>query len=232
MKQQIIAKHSVAWFKIAEFVSRGEKERALAVYRLLAHTLEDPAFVQQLEADILLAFHDDTAFEHYGKAAFLYIKTGKYSETAAIYEHLIMLEPSNQDQLKMLVELYNLVPITQAAQKFKTRMTETTQHYLRCRMEKNEFEKVSWMLQQFDGIEGSSHSLSTIHQELVTAWLKITNPPTDPLRVHVRKTIDYYFGAKQQKPLQTFLMTLKMLHSMLYQDACFYMQEVDLGTKP
>ncbi len=231
MKQQTIAKNVVAWFKIAEFVSRGEKERALAVYRLLAHTIDDQAFVQQLEADILLAFHDEAAFEHYAKAAMLYVDTSKYAEAAAIYEHLIMLEPTTQEQLRVLVELLNIMPTVEQGQKAKTRMTETTLHYLRSRMEKNEFEKVSWMLQELDGIAGSHHALSIMHQELVTAWLKISNPPTDPLRVHVRKTIDYYFGVKQQKSLPTFLMTLKMLHSMLYQDACFYMQEVDLSSR-
>jgi hypothetical protein len=37
MKQTQVDKHTIAWFKIAECVSRGEKERALGVYRLLSH---------------------------------------------------------------------------------------------------------------------------------------------------------------------------------------------------
>ena len=44
--------YSVAWFKLAEFVTRKEKERAFGVYRLLSHSIADRAFAAQLEACI------------------------------------------------------------------------------------------------------------------------------------------------------------------------------------
>jgi hypothetical protein len=91
-------------------------------------------------------------------------------------------------------------------------------------MNKREFAKVSSFLQKVDDLKPES-PFTVIHQELVQNWLKIENPPTDSIMVHVKKTIDYYFSIKQQKALQTFLMTLKMLHSFLYQEACLYMQD-------
>ena len=58
MKQVALGKTSLAWFKLAEFVTRGEKERALSIFRLLAHSIRHDALVVQLEGDILLAFDD------------------------------------------------------------------------------------------------------------------------------------------------------------------------------
>jgi tetratricopeptide (TPR) repeat protein len=214
MKQES-AKHMVAWFKIAEFVSRGEKERALALYRLLAHAIDDPAFVQQLEGDILLSFNDDGAFEHYAVSAQLYAKQGKTSEAAAVYEHLITLTPGSDSKLETLINLYKQLPKV-------PRTYEATQLFLRNLISRGAFEKVSFALQQLDD---AAVDFGMIHQELVAAWLNIENPPTEQLKHHVKKIIDFYFQAKQQKALQTFLMTLKMLHALLYQEACFYMQD-------
>ena len=71
-------KYNVAWFTLAECVARGEKVRALGVYRLLAYSIDDSAFRRQLEGDILLAFQDkDDAIVKYKEAAFLYQKAGK-----------------------------------------------------------------------------------------------------------------------------------------------------------
>ena len=54
-------KYNIAWFRLAECVSRGEKERALGVYRLLAHSFGDEAFAHQLMGDLLLSFDDAQA---------------------------------------------------------------------------------------------------------------------------------------------------------------------------
>ena len=60
-------KYSIAWFKLAECVGRKEKERALAVYRLLSHSIGDEALTTHLEGDILLSFDDDVAIAKYKK---------------------------------------------------------------------------------------------------------------------------------------------------------------------
>jgi tetratricopeptide (TPR) repeat protein len=205
-------KQIVAWFKIAEFVSRGEKERALALYRLLAHAINDPAFAQQLEGDILLSFNDEHAFERYAQAVQLYCKSGKVSEAAAVYEHLLVLTPRSTERLQMVVDLYLQFPKQQ-------RTFDALQHFIRLMINQHEFEKVSALLQQLPGDFG------VVHQELVNQWAIVENAPAEPLKNHVHTIIDYYYEVKQHKALQTFLMTLKMMHRNLYEDACFYLQD-------
>ena len=91
MKEIVQNKRSLAWFKLTEFVVRGEKERALGIYRLLALSIDNKAFAQQLEGDLLLAFDDPIAEERYLAAAQLYLEAQQPAIAAAIYEHLINL---------------------------------------------------------------------------------------------------------------------------------------------
>ncbi len=108
MKQVPADKYTIAWFKLAECISRGEKERALGVYRLLSHSLEDSAFVHQLEGDIFLSFNDNQeAIENYYKAAQLYKKDNRLLEAAAVYEHLLTIQPDNKRYRTIIISLYN-----------------------------------------------------------------------------------------------------------------------------
>jgi tetratricopeptide (TPR) repeat protein len=110
MKQTQGEKHSIAWFKIAEYVSRGEKERALGVYRLLSHSFNDQAIAYQLQADIHLAFDEqEFAIILYTKAMELYQKSQRFLEAAAICEHLVTM--SNNDMLfrREAIKLYHML---------------------------------------------------------------------------------------------------------------------------
>jgi len=106
MKQIPIDKYNIAWFKLAEYVSRGEKERALGVYRLLSHSFDDAAFALQLEGDILWSFNDRGAIDKYYEAAQLYKKDARVLQAAAVYEHLVTLHPDSIVCLLHLVDLY------------------------------------------------------------------------------------------------------------------------------
>ena len=89
MKQMQKDKYTIAWFKIAECVSRGEKERALGVYRLLSHSFNDDAVARQLEADIYLSCNEkERAIDLYKQAIELYKKSERFMEADAINEHL------------------------------------------------------------------------------------------------------------------------------------------------
>jgi len=96
----------VAWFKLADLVSRKEKEKALNLYRLLSHSLEERAYALQVEGDILWSLEDNAAIEKYLQAAYLYKKEKKLTSSIAIYEHLLTLEPHNFSHLKTLALLY------------------------------------------------------------------------------------------------------------------------------
>ena len=72
MKTVSPEKQNVAWFKLAECVGRGEKERALSLFRLLTYSIEDRAFTKKLEADILVFFEESGALIPYLQAAHLF----------------------------------------------------------------------------------------------------------------------------------------------------------------
>ncbi len=126
MKQYSSDKHNVAWFMLSECVARGEKERALGVYRLLAHSIDDKAFSRQLEGDILWAFEDGTAPVRYLEAATLYKKNQRFVEAAAVYEHLIVLEPDKEDHVVGLIALYHIVNFSE---KLSDRLKEAVDRF-------------------------------------------------------------------------------------------------------
>lgn len=97
---------SVAWFKLAELISRGEKEKALNLYRLLSYSLDEKAYALQVEGDILWSFEDRDAIDKYKNAAFLYRKEKNIVAAAGVYEHLLTLDPKNVDNLFILLKLY------------------------------------------------------------------------------------------------------------------------------
>jgi len=100
------ATYSIAWFKLAECVLRGEKERALALFRLLTHTLEDPALASQLEGDILTAFQDPKAIDKYEQAALLYKESHKLYQSMALWQMLHHLIPSKIEYMQELIAVY------------------------------------------------------------------------------------------------------------------------------
>lgn len=91
---QATEKYSVAWFKLAEYVSRKEKERAFAIYRLLVHSLSNPALAAQLEGDLLYAFNDEKAAEAYSRAIIFYEQNRQYGEAAFVCERVRTLFPT------------------------------------------------------------------------------------------------------------------------------------------
>jgi tetratricopeptide (TPR) repeat protein len=108
MKQTQLDKHTIAWFKIAECVSRGEKERALGVYRLLSHSFNDNAVARQLEADIYLSFGEQgLAIPLYTQAMELYQKSHRFLEAAAVCEHLITMNSTDTVLRREAIKLYN-----------------------------------------------------------------------------------------------------------------------------
>ena len=99
-------KYTVAWFKLAECVAKGEKEKAFGVYRLLMHSLEDKAYAHQLEGDLLGAFQDERALEKYEHAAQLYVSNNRWKEAIALYEELAIISSDNARAVHCLIELY------------------------------------------------------------------------------------------------------------------------------
>lgn len=100
------AETNIAWFKLAELIARKEREKALNVYRLLSHSLEDKAYALQIEGDILRSFDVRDATEKYQQAAFLYKKEQRWVNALGIYEHLLSRDKNNIDFLITIIDLY------------------------------------------------------------------------------------------------------------------------------
>lgn len=107
--QQEQKERSLAWFKLADLMARGEREKALSVFRLLAHSLPDRAYVLQLEGDILWYLDDKSATEKYKQAAFLYQNEKRWVDAIAIYEHLLTQNPQSGEALATLLVLYAMI---------------------------------------------------------------------------------------------------------------------------
>lgn len=107
--QSVSATSSVAWFRLAELIARKEKEKSLSIFRLFAHSFNDPAYALQLEGDILLSFEDTLgASEKYKNAAYLYHKDRRFIAAIAVYEQTLMLDPYNYETIASLLTLYAL----------------------------------------------------------------------------------------------------------------------------
>ncbi len=99
-------KYNLAWFKLAECVTRGEKERALGVYRLLSHSIDDKAYALKLEGDILSSFNDLAAHERYRAALLAYREQGRVQEAIGISEYLLSIDNHDMEVLEQLLNLY------------------------------------------------------------------------------------------------------------------------------
>jgi len=113
MKHEMAEKASIAWFKLAECIERGEKERAFNLHRLLMHSHGDEPYRKKLEADLLLFFDKNSSLDYYFQAAALYRSAGQHNEVVFLYEHVVKIFPD-------VVELYMpLVEFCQANGWFK-----------------------------------------------------------------------------------------------------------------
>lgn len=129
MKQAVSDKYTIAWFKLAECVSRGERERALGVYRLLSHSIGNPAFERQLEGDLYLSFQDtQTALIKYHEAVKLYQQAGRMLEAAAVLEHVITLDSSTFGYYQQLIELYHQLHLTHKVKERIAQVVELLTH--------------------------------------------------------------------------------------------------------
>ncbi|MCL5875603.1 MAG: hypothetical protein M1114_03970 [Candidatus Dependentiae bacterium] len=105
MAQIMNEKNSVAWFKLAELVARREKERALDIYRLLSHSLPNPAYAAKLEAEVLAVFNDSKAIDSYMRAAQIYELQENFIQAFYIYE-LISFFERQEDCFQKMLELH------------------------------------------------------------------------------------------------------------------------------
>ncbi len=211
-------KYNVAWFKLAECVSRGEKERALGVYRLLAHSLNDSAFARQLQGDILLSFHDTAgAVEHYTTAASLYQKDDRLLEAAAVYEHILILVTDKRDFLVKLVELYTLLQIP-------SKLLTFSQALAALLLAQGDLTEVLALIDLLD-LHSDDRGLLAMRQQLVVAWAHKGDPVTPVIEEQIKKIIASLLAGDEPAALQRFLTMLQAFPSDYYKIATAMVQD-------
>lgn len=218
MRQLPSDKYNVAWFKLAEFVSRGERERALGIYKLLVHSLNDRALAYQLEGDLLLSFHDKpAAFQQYYNAVDAYKQDARIVEAAAIYEHLIALDPSLKENLLQILPLYEIIGL-------KSRLFAHLDRLCCLFVEGNEFEQLEFLMVEWDtkiDHYHAAHLYKNITLELIKKEIA-----GDIVRFHLKKALDHLLLNKNSPVLQTFLSTIEALHGDYYNEATAHIKEL------
>lgn len=217
MRQLPADKYNVAWFKLAEFVARGERERALGLYKLLVHSFDSLALAHQLEGDLLLSFNDTKqACQKYEQAIELYKSQHKIIEAAALYEHLILLEPLNSDYLIQIMHLYD--QLEQDA-----RLLVHLEQLCRHLIEQKEYEQLNFYSAQW---EPKIYCNKGELYKTITVLLIKKNALSTVVKYYLKKTMECLIINNNSSVLQTFLSTIETLHYDYYHEATLQLQEL------
>ncbi|HEV2601243.1 MAG TPA: hypothetical protein VGT41_03015 [Candidatus Babeliales bacterium] len=210
-------KYNIAWFKIADCVARGEKERALGMYRLLAHSFDDIAFSNQLEGDIFHSFGDnESARNRYDQAIDLYKNENRLLEAAAVCEHMHCMYPTDQTYLLLLTGLYNQLGATVQVGVYVDKLVTVCVAH-------GDIKQAERLLEQY-ATALSVDMMVAIHQRFVYAIMRRTDVQRDMVLHHIYKMIDNLVCVDNTMALQNFIDLLQGLDEFYYQDACEYIK--------
>ncbi|MBP9765176.1 hypothetical protein KBD08_02470 [Candidatus Babeliales bacterium] len=220
MKTVVSESYTIAWFKIADFVARGEKERALTVYKLLMHSVSEPALSYQLEGDILLAFDDDTALDRYHVAANLYKKSGKMQAAISVYEHVSLFK-EDPKILEALLDTYLNVENKQG-------FLETFSRFAKYCLQHNKQDFLVQLMHRYSVlIDDFTHAL--LYARFVRSLL-LYGAQDQNVLMYVQQTLDLFLELnseyeKHSKGLQKFLSDLKILSDEAFKEAEEYLSQ-------
>jgi tetratricopeptide (TPR) repeat protein len=212
MKSEFIEKKTIAWFTLAECVSRGERERAFGVYRLLSHSLDDRALAFQLEADLFCAFNMATeALEKYDKAMKIYKQAGKLLEAAAVCEHMRLLDAYNLSYTQHALELYSSL-------QFEDRAADLLVLLVTTYAKQGSYDAAC-------GVANAVHELHNYgkqgfcYERVVAALSSMQQVPIHVRSLYVQKAIDAYLQHGAQESITQFLGNLSARDQEAYQIA-------------
>ncbi len=210
--------YSVAWFKLADCIARGEKERALGVFRLLSHSFDDSALACQLYGDILRSFNDPKAVEQYQNAAQLYRERKRWIEAAAVYEHIITIEPENRQIRAQLIELYQQLHIRSKVMLYTSALIDSL-------LQNNEWKQAIEVVTQYD-TAGDSTFTAQLHERMLFYLVTVQDVLADTKLVHAKKAIDAWHAASNEQAITQLLSKLRAADEGLATHAQEYMAHV------
>ncbi len=217
MKQQKksgVETSSVAWFKLAEYVGRGERERALNLYRLLTHSLVDQAFIKKLEADLWIAFDAKEAEECYKSAAYLYKIAGKHTEAFLMYQLLCERYGPTLHYLEQCFELAAFLELDAKKHFFvKKLMAEL--------VEKGAFVRALSLFQLYEKVLSNSEKIK-FYRHFVIVALRCGYDDPSVIQDYTQKMITLSLKQHEGGQVHHFLNDLQPLHEGLYKHAVHY----------
>jgi hypothetical protein len=211
-------KCNVAWFKLAECVSRGGKERALGVYRLLAHSLDDKGVASQLEGDILFAFGDKVmAKNRYDRAIAWYKHDKRFREMAAVSEKMHAICPADRVYLEQLIDIYVQLSANPKVSLYLSKLISL------CVLE-NDYAGAVELLERYETVM-DVNVLTAVRQQFVSEVLKCGQEISDELILpQIHKIIDVLLISEGDMRLQQFLTVIQELSEEYYVQACEYLE--------
>lgn len=207
-------KYNIAWFKLAEFVSRGEKERALGIYRLLTLSINDPALILQLEGDILLAFNDINAITQYSKAAKLYLQDSRIIEAVSIYEHIITIKPESLEFYQNLLDLYKKLDLS-------NKVILTLKRILLISLNESSIYTGLRYLKELENLTGTN-DLVDYYKEIVFTLIK-NKESKEIIFGYTKKIVDIYFK-ENDTSLHIFISKVETLDPHLHSQIIEYLK--------
>jgi len=218
MKSEFTEKKTIAWFTLAECVSRGERERAFGVYRLLSHSLDDRALALQLEGDLFCAFNMPTeALEKYDKAMRVYKQGGKLLEAAAVCEHMRLLDAHNPAYAQHALELYSTLQFEDRAADLLVLLVTTSANQgaydAACSVASAVHELHNYGKQGF------------CYERVVAALSQMQQVPIHVRTVYLHKTISAYMQHGAQESITQFLGNLSARDQELYHVALKFLKD-------
>ncbi|HLW73118.1 MAG TPA: hypothetical protein VKR54_03645 [Candidatus Babeliales bacterium] len=217
MKQTQFDKHTIAWFKIAECVSRGEKERALGVYRLLSHSFNDNAIARQLEADIYCSFGEiEQAFPLYQQAMEWYTKSDRFLEAAAVGEHLVVMRSADISLRRDMVQLYLSLGMI-------TKIREHIHVLVELFGQKQQWYDVKNMIIECARFADGSGRVG-IYSDIIVRAHKV-GCPWDIIAYSIEQALDDLCHVDNEKCIQGFLLSLHAFSNELHDHAVMYLKK-------
>jgi len=214
MKSELGERQSIAWFKLAEFVTRGEKERALSLFRLLTHSFADQAFIKKLEAEILASFDDGQAFSEYIQAAHLYRSKGQPIEAASIYETLVVFQPDRPEYCEKIISLFNELGHKEKTIQYQKQLCSLF-------LAQDRVDKAIAVFEKMEGLD-DVEKLS-FFQAIVFYAVKNRYPQQTIITAYLHKALEGLLRFSGETELNRFLTSIEALNAVWHKDALAYL---------
>ena len=216
-QEKFVGKANVAWFKLSEFIQRGEKERALNLLRLLTHSLSDQAFLKKLEADIWFSFDKIQAESYYNNAAHLYKENGKVVEALIVYELLAKRYPETINYIEKVIQLSGQLKWNHKKELFESKLYKTFLIIGKVEKAFTQFTSIEKQLKDAD--------IFAFHRAFVVAALTHKYTEQKLIGNSLYKALEGLLRSGEDKELQQFLEETKALNGMWHKDAIAYLKE-------